>query len=297
VKEAWATSLNLLDYLEENGLKLGETEGRTKAVMPTDDKSEGDSKFRIALARAVTTWALVAILAIATLIIVVAGINAIRVPEKEQRDQFFDVAKYVLGVLLPVIGAWVGTVLAFYFGQVNFEAASRSAANLVRQLSPREKLQAEKATTAMLKANEVTTFKIPPDKTEADITIRDLIDGGFEKDKSHPRQRLPILDPEGRGKYVLHRSTIDAFVAPKKRPPDVDESTLSLKDLLEDSKLKDYILKSFLPLAPDATLADAKDLLDKNPQCLDILVTQDGTKNGIVVGWITNVIVLNAATI
>ena len=69
------------------------------------------------------------------------------------------------------------------------------------------------------------------------------------------------------------------------------------KDLLEDPKLKDYILKSFLPLAPGATLADAKDLLDKNPQCLDILVAQDGTKNGTVVGWITNVMVLNAATI
>ena len=145
------------------------------------------------MAKTVTTWALVAILAIATLIIVVAGINAIRVPEKE--DQFFDIAKYVLGVLLPVIGAWVGTVLAFYFGQVNFEAASRSAANLVRQLSPREKLQAEAAGQAMMKINEVTTFKIPPDKTEADITIRELIDEGFEKDKSHPRQRLPVWMP------------------------------------------------------------------------------------------------------
>jgi CBS domain-containing protein len=86
-------------------------------------------------------------------------------------------------------------------------------------------------------------------------------------------------------------------VAPLKRPPDVDESTLSLENLLEDPKIKDYIVNSFLPVAPDATLADAKDLLDKNPQCLDILVTQDGTKNGIVVGWITNVMVLNAATI
>ena len=271
--------------------------GAAQDVMATNDKSDGDNPFRITLARTVTTWALVAILAIATLIIVVAGVNAIRDPGKEQRDQFFDMAKYVLGVLLPVIGAWVGTVLAFYFGQVNFEAASKSAANLVRQLSPREKLQAEAAGKAMMKINEVTTFKIPPDKTEADITIRELINEGFEKDKSHPRQRLPILDAEGRGKYVLHRSTIDAFVAPKKRPPDVDESTLSIKDLLEDSKVKDYILNSFLPLGPEATLADAKDLLDKNPQCLDILVTQDGTKNGTVVGWITNVMVLNAATI
>ena len=271
--------------------------GAPKNAMPTDDKSEKDSQFRVALAKTVTTWALVAILGIVTVIILIAGINAIRFPQKEQRDQFFDIAKYILGVLLPVIGAWVGTVLAFYFGQVNFEAASRSAANLVRQLSPREKLQAEAASHAMMKINEVTTFKIPPDKTEADITIRELIDEGFEKDKARPRQRLPILDAEGRGKYVLHRSTIDAFVAPKKRPPDVDETTLSLKDLLEDAKIKDYIINSFMPLAPGATLADAKDLLDKNPQCLDILVTKDGTKNGIVDGWITNVMVLNAATI
>lgn len=265
--------------------------------MLTNDKTEGDSRFRIALAKTVLTWALAAILAIVTVIILVAGINVILKPGKEQMDQFFDIAKYVLGVLLPVIGAWVGTVLAFYFGQVNFEAASRSAANLVRQLSPREKLQAKPANQAMMKINEVTSFKVPPDKTEADITMRKLIDEGFEKDKSHPRQRLPVLNAEGKGKYVLHRSTIDAFVAPKKRPPDVDESTLSLKDLLEDSKLKDYIVNSFLPLAPEATLADAKDLLDKNPQCLDILVTQDGTKNGTVAGWITNVMVLNAATI
>ena len=265
--------------------------------MATIDKSDGDNQFRIALARGVTSWALLAILAIASLIILVAGINAIWGSGPERVVQFFDISKYVLGVLLPVIGAWVGTVLAFYFGQVNFEAASKSAANLVRQLSPREKLQAEAAGKAMMKINEVTSFKVPPDKTEADITIRELIDDGFEKDKSRPRQRLPVLDAEGRGKYVLHRSTIDAFVAPKKRPPDVDESTLSLKDLLEDPKIKDYIVNSFLPLASDKTLADAKDLMDKNPQCLDILVTQDGTKNGIVAGWITNVMVLNAATI
>ena len=86
-------------------------------------------------------------------------------------------------------------------------------------------------------------------------------------------------------------------MAPKKRPPDVDESRLSLKDLLEDAKLKDYIVNSFLPLAPNATSADAKDLQNKNSQCLGYPGYQDGSKNGIVVGWITNVIVLNAATI
>ena len=265
--------------------------------MPTDDKSEGDSGFRIELAKTVTTLALVAILAMAALIVLVAGISALLKPSPEKMVQFFDISKYVLGVLLPVIGAWVGTVLAFYFGQGSFEAASKSAANLVRQLSPREKLQAEPVGHAMMKINDVTTFKIPADKTQADITIKQLIDEGFEKDQLQPRNRLPILDAEGRGKYVIHRSIVDAFVAAKKHPPTADESTLTLKDLLEDPKLKDYIVNSFIPLAPDATLADAKDLFDRNPLCLDILVTQDGTKNGIVVGWITNVMVLQAATI
>ena len=52
-----------------------------------------------------------------------------------------------------------------------------------------------------------------------------------------------------------------------------------------------------MTLSEAQTLADAKDLFDKNPLCLDILVTQDGTKKGVVVGWITNVMVLQAATI
>ena len=79
--------------------------------------------------------------------------------------------------------------------------------------------------------------------------------------------------------------------------PTVDESTLTLKDLLEDPKLKDYIVNSFMPLAPDATLADAKDLLDKNPQCLDILVTQDGTEEWNCCRLDYECKVLNAATI
>jgi hypothetical protein len=161
----------------------------------------------------------------------------------------------------------------------------------------RNHLEAVRADHAMIKINDMTTFKIPAGTAEGDITIRQLLDEGFEKDKSLPRQRIPILEPYGGGRYVLHRSTIDAFLAPKKHPPDVDESTLTLRDLVLDPKVRDYIINSFMAVAPDETLADAKDLLDKNPLCLDILVTEDGFKYEMVVGWITNVMVLNAATI
>jgi hypothetical protein len=112
----------------------------------------------------------------------------------------------------------------------------------VRQLSPRENLQAQAAGKAMMKINEVTAFKIPPDKTEADITKRALIDEGVEETSRALDNVFLFSMPKAEANMCFHRSTIDTFVAPKKRPPDVDESTLSLKDLLEDAKLKDYIV-------------------------------------------------------
>jgi hypothetical protein len=131
----------------------------------------------------------------------------------------------------------------------------------------------------------VTAFKIPPDKTEADSTIRALIDEGFEKDKSRLRQRLPISMPRAEANMCSPEAESTHLWHPKKRPSDMEESTLSLKDLLEDSKLKDYIVNSFLPLAPNATPADAKDLKTKIRKCLGYPGYQDGSKNGIVVGW------------
>jgi len=50
----------------------------------------------------------------------------------------------------------------------------------------------------MMKINEVTTSRFQQDKTSGHYD-KELIDEGFEKDKSHPRQRLPILDAESRG--------------------------------------------------------------------------------------------------
>src|SRR5438874_6311855 len=101
LKRAGASSCRICLIADE---KAGEIRSNSahetqQRFMPADNKSEADSNLRITLAKTVTTWALVAILAIAGLIIVVAGINAIRSPS-EKTGEFFDIAKYVLGVLL-----------------------------------------------------------------------------------------------------------------------------------------------------------------------------------------------------
>src|SRR5665647_1346053 len=42
--------------------------------------------------------------------------------------------------LLPLWGTWIGTVLAFYFGKANFEAATKSYQDVIKNMSPEEKI-------------------------------------------------------------------------------------------------------------------------------------------------------------
>ena len=41
-----------------------------------------------------------------------------------------DTAKLLLSSILPLLGTWVGTVLAYYFAKENFESAARATGRL-----------------------------------------------------------------------------------------------------------------------------------------------------------------------
>ena len=45
-----------------------------------------------------------------------------------------ETAQMVFTAILPLFGAWVGTILAFYFGKENFEAATRSVTAIARSV-------------------------------------------------------------------------------------------------------------------------------------------------------------------
>ena len=50
-----------------------------------------------------------------------------------------DTAQMVFTAVLPLFGAWVGTILAFYFGKENFEAATRSVTAIAKGVGYTEK--------------------------------------------------------------------------------------------------------------------------------------------------------------
>jgi hypothetical protein len=202
------------------------------------------------------------------------------------RDSTLNTAQYVFGAILPLLGTWVGTVLAYYFARENFESASRSVRDMAKQLTPMEKLRATTIREVMLDIGKTVTFTL--DKPEKDVRLKpDLIDGKLEPPK---KARLPILDTQGRIKYMAHRSLFDKFLVQQAaKGKKVDDITL--QDMLADAEYKDVLTGSFRTLPGTSNLVEAKTLMDKITICSDVFATEDGTPNTAVVGWVTNVII------
>lgn len=202
-------------------------------------------------------------------------------------EKSFEQVKDILGILLPVLGTWVGTVLAFYFSRENFIAAAQQTSNLVRQLTPDQKLQAIAVEEAMISITAPTTVKLTLNKKEEEIKLKaDILDTLLPEGG---KNRLPCVDPEGKIKYVIHRSIIEGYISKQAFSGSANLADLTLKDMLAVNQIQ-RIATAFGAVGQNAKLNAVKTLMDGNPECSDVFVTMDGTKSGTAVGWITNII-------
>jgi hypothetical protein len=207
---------------------------------------------------------------------------------------FFDIARYLLGVLLPVIAGWVGTVLAFYFGKDNFETATKSFQALTSQQklasTPVEKLG------LLLQGLGSALTLATSDPSEAEKVALDPIDTAFTINKGTPEEktfeRLPVLLSDGVPYLVLHRSRLNAFL---RIAPSNDPKNSTLADLFKSTNWQPA--QSFVTVNMQATAAAAKAEIESKPRCSDVFVTTDGTAKGQAIRWITNVDLLTAAQI
>jgi hypothetical protein len=207
-------------------------------------------------------------------------------------NQSFNDVKDILGILLPVMSAWAGTVLAYYFSKDNFETAARNTAALVQQLSSEEKLKTIVVSDVMIKIEDADKLILANDPKEYKLKA-DIIDKLLEPKN---RERLPIIDTEGRIKYMAHRSLIDKFIAKKaSQGKAVDE--LSLADMLADGDFERTMSKTFCTIRANQNLSVAKGEMEKLLSCADIFITDDGTSNTRVIGWITDAIVSQQAIV
>ena len=192
-------------------------------------------------------------------------------------------AKYVFAAVLPLLGTWVGTLLAFYFSKDNFESATRSVREMAAELTGVEKLKSVKVTEAMRSFKEITFSPLKKGE-ENKVQLNDLLN--TFKDL----ERMPLTDDQ-RMAYLVYKGMIYRFISQKAMKKE-DVSKLTLKDLLEsDSSLKLLFEKSFGFVSKAATLADAKTVMDaisRTIKCEDVFVTESGKSDEPVLGWITN---------
>lgn len=278
--------------IEEYSVRALSRTIRGKIMSETNSRGlpEAELLARARIGKNVVYFSLGATTVLGLVAIVVAAFFA-----KDDVKERFAHVKDILTIILPLIGTWVGTVLAFYFSRENFVAAAQQTAALVKQLTPEEKLQSISAESAMidLSAEDTMLLMLSPDRPEEAITITvGLIKEKFTK---FNRNRLPVLNADGHVLYLLHRSYVEKFLVAKAMNG-ADIAPLTFRDLLADPSMK-TVFESFGTLAVNAKLLAAKQLMDSTSDCADVFLTEDGTRKSKAKGWVTDVIVREKASL
>jgi len=191
----------------------------------------------------------------------------------------------VFTTVTTLVGTWVGTLLAFYFSRENFESASRSMQQAIRQLTPDERLHTLPILTTMLRRDEITPFELTAGQTPADVPLTDFVTKFASDEKV---TRLPILNPDGSLFGILHESELNKFLQNNK-----SDTPLTLGQLIADPEAGRK-LKLFGLVGITRTLRDAKLAMEAQKGCRDVFVTETGEAKEKVLGWITNVGILAA---
>lgn len=271
---------------------------KTKENPSEDNSSEDKGNWHF-----VNSLALIIILLSALILIILINMAWNHLNAKEP-DKSFDNIKTLLGILLPVIGTWMGTILAFYFSKQNFEAANQRVKEMVNQItSTDEKLEVFKVSDVMIKPD--TSFLTLVD-SEDDFKKQKL-SGLLKKMEDSHSERMPVLQKDTlKFIFLIYRMTIERFFlgydddSIKLIPPRVPKpprAELTVDDMFKSDYKEIKVILSikncFQPL--NATLNEIKQTMQDNAMCQDVFITKTGNKDGPVEGWVTNDLIIEKA--
>ncbi|MGG7054847.1 hypothetical protein [Nitrosomonas sp. ANs5] len=213
-----------------------------------DEKNGGhthtkDTRDRIAIC--VIYGSLLFLLVLAAMAILVVAIY--------DQDALKEISQNVFNGLLPLFGAWVGAVLAFYFSKDNFQAASKSVRDTVREFNPQlEKLRRRQVKDVMVQISAIKRIKLGLKSGEEKLMITTLVD--FLKEAAV--SRIPVFDENNVVRYVLHQSMFYKFIVMKSMEPgevfQCDKATL--QDFLHFKGMKEMVANTLTFVAVDRNL-------------------------------------------
>ncbi len=202
----------------------------------------------------------------------------------------FTNAKDIMGLILPMIGTWMGTVLAFYFSRENFEAASKSMQQTITNLTGEEKLKSTKTKDVMIPVEKIK-HPFSGNKTISTVTLKELLQFLEQKDLN----RLVVIEGN-KVKYVLHKSLLDSFISEQVLNNNASAEELenyTIEQIREHGSqdIKNKMEHGVEFLNKDATLFEVQQKMNENVDCQDVFITSSGKPDEEVIGWVTNAII------
>lgn len=176
----------------------------------------------------------------------------------------------MFNILIPLLATWVGTILAFYFGRENFEAASKEYKAIINQLTP-DILDDVEVNQIMI---DKATMVWKEYSTIQNMDIKQLSSFLDEIGKS----RLPVLN-QGKIKYIIHKSTFDEAIA-----KNIGQANPILFSAFEGISTYLTLINSFEKVLTNTKLEQVLEKLKSNEKIQDIFVEV----NGSVIGWLPN---------
>jgi hypothetical protein len=254
-----------------------------------DGPTDGETTYRAKLGSYLVIGSSAGVLLLGVTVIVAAGF-------KGGANDIKESAQIIFTAVLPLLGTWVGTVLAFYYSKENFESANRGTLDILRSVSQR--LSSTRVAEKMMRADVVIKAVVPAGKQIDDLAAKDVAKL-FESVGANGQKisRLLLVDATGACIGILHRSVwMEMVIAGGKQQPPFNDGTDNLAKLLPlpyqskaGATFKDFITKTVAYVAETATLADAKAAMEATPHCQDVMVTATGKNGAPMLGWISNI--------
>lgn len=220
-------------------------------------------------------------IAFAVIVVGLIGIVAVSCVALISASNKDETSRLIFASILPLIGTWVGAVLAFYFSRDNLQAASATTLDAIRAAGG---LTSETlVSAAMIPVNRINPVRTVADDPGArGLLLSDI----YTSMKTSGQARVPILTNSGITLYVIHEADLDKY-AQSKSLNAMAFTTETVADLLADPSIMPQ-LTSFVTVAINGTLSDARARLAKVANAKDVFVTDNGDKEGVVLGWLTN---------
>jgi hypothetical protein len=204
----------------------------------------------------------------------------------------FDLS-FIGQTLLPLWATWVGTILAFYFGKSNFEAATKSYQDIIKSLTPEEKMASIKVQNVMIPFNQIEHIQYKEPYKEK---IEDIL----KNPKFKEYNRFAFIDESKILKYMIHKVQFTNYVASKAFEKELakdDVINLTFDKFIAENKDNNYVLNTSTFISLTSNLLDAKQKMDSIKECQDVFITQTGKDTEPILGLITNNIILDNAKV